>query len=293
MALTKLPIAIIIPHAALDVPPEFEGRLALDEKHIFNEADVYTDLIFDFRDRVTHWLRFPYARTLIDVNRPDDPGMLKRVGDGIIKDVTSYGQTIFKPGQHPDLAEEEELVHRYWQPWHEQLADIADDPDIKLVIDAHSMAARGPRKYDPLEKIRPRACVSNLGDRAGNPNGFPGVTMPVEPLRFLGREVGQRFARLGTLCRAGDPGPVLINDPYRGGWDLTAHGLVSRQPWAMIEVSRSMYIGPQTEDSPTHPPHMDIIGQLREALWEAIEALYWRLEEGEQEKSPRAVARRL
>ena len=281
MTHNQLPIAIILPHASLDVPPEFEGRLALDENQIFNEADVYTDLIFDFRDRVSHWLRFPYARALIDVNRPDDPGMLKRVGDGIIKHVTSYGQPVFRPGQRPSLTEEQALIGRYWQPWHEQLADIAANPDIKLVIDAHSMAARGPRKYDPLEKIRPRACVCNLGDASGRPNGYPGTTMQVAPLRFLGAEVGRRFAQLDALCESADPGPVVLNTPYRGGWDLKAHGLESAQPWAMIEVSRAMYIGRQDENTPAHPPRMDEIEPLREALWEAIEELYWWLEETE------------
>jgi formiminoglutamase len=280
MSSDKLPIAIILPHASLDVPPEFEGRLALDEDAIFNEADVYTDLIFDFRDRVTHWLRFPYARALIDVNRPADPGMLKRVGDGIIKDVTSYGQTVFKPGHRPDLNEEQALLERYWQPWHEQLADIAADPDVKLVIDAHSMAARGPRKYDPQEQVRPRACVCNLGDATGSVNGYAGTTMAVEPLRFLGTAVGQRFARLNALCEYADPGPVVLNTPYRGGWDLKAHGLNSEQPWAMIEVSRAMYIGYQDESTPARAPRMDEIGRLREVLWEAITELYWWLEEG-------------
>ncbi len=281
MSSNKLPIAIILPHASLDTPPEFEGRLALDEDAIFNEADVYTDLIFDFRDRVTHWLRFPYARALIDVNRPADPGQLKRVGDGVIKDVTSYGQTVFKPGQRPNLAEEQELLERYWVPWHAQLSAIADNPDIKLVIDAHSMAARGPRKYDPLEKIRPRACVCNLGDAAGQPNGYAGTTMAVEPLRVLGEEVGRRFADLDALCEYADPGPVVMNTPYRGGWDLTAHGLSSQQPWAMIEVSRAMYIGYQDEATPARAPRWEEIGQLKEALWQAIEALYWWLEEEE------------
>ncbi len=276
----KLPIAIILPHAGLAVPPEFEGRLAIGEDHIFNEADVYTDLIFDFRDRVRHWVRFPYARALIDVNRPDDPGQLKRIGDGVIKDVTSYGQTIFKPGQHPDLAEERELVHRYWHPWHEQLAAIARDPEVKLVIDAHSMAARGPRKYDPAQQIRPRGCVSNLGDARGHlRNGYPRTTMSADHLQFFGQEVGRRLNRIPSLCEVAEPGPVALNSPYWGGWDLKAHGMESQQPWAMIEVSRAMYVGRQDEDTPAQPPNMEQIEALREAVWEAIQALYWRLEE--------------
>jgi len=279
MTTQKLPIAIILPHASLDVPPEFEGRLAINKDQIYNEADVYTDLLFDFRDQVTHWLRFPYARALIDVNRPADPAFLKRIGDGIVKDVTSYGSPIFSPGQHPTLSEEEAIIHRYWTSWHEQLVAIAADPDIKLVIDAHSMAARGPQKYDPEEKLRPRACVSNLGDSAGLPNEpHQRLTMAPEQLRFLGEEVGRRFARLDALCEAAEPGPVALNTPYRGGWDLKAHGLDSQQPWVMIEVSRAMYVGRQRSDSLARPPHMVEISALRTALWEAIVALFQHLQ---------------
>ncbi len=275
----KLPIAIILPHASLETPPEFTGRLAIDEKDIFNEADVYTDLLFDFRERVAHWVRFPYARALIDVNRPDDPAMLKRVGDGVIKDITSYGRAVFKPDQRPDLAEEREIIHRYWQPWHDRLDAIASDINVKLVIDAHSMAARGPRKYDVMQRIRPRACVSNLGDESGRANGFLGTTIDEAPLRFLGEEVERRFRPLDILCKEAEPGPVVLNTPYKGGWDLKAHGLESAQPWVMIEISRAMYIGRQDEMTPVQPPRMERIGPLREALWEAITALYWRLEE--------------
>ncbi len=279
----KLPIAIILPHAGLDVPPELRGRLAIGEDQIFNEADVYTDLIFDFRDRVKHWIRFPYARALIDVNRPDDPGMLKRVGDGVIKDVTSYGQTVFKPGQKPDLQEERELVHRYWHPWHAQLDAIARDPEVKLVIDAHSMAARGPEKYDPQQHIRPRGCVSNLGDAAGHLRaGYPSTTMRAEHLQFLGQEVGRRLETIPSLCEVAEPGPVALNNPYWGGWDLKAHGMNSQQPWAMIEVSRAMYVGRQDANTPAQPPNMEQIEALREAIWEAIQALYWRLEEASE-----------
>ncbi len=276
----KLPIAIILPHAGLDIPPEFRGRLAIGEDQIFNEADVYTDLIFDFKDRVTHWVRFPYARALIDVNRPEDPGMLKRIGDGVVKDVTSYGQSVFKPHLRPDLTEERAIIHRYWQPWHEQLAAIAADPNIRLVIDAHSMAARGPKKYDPQQKMRPKACVSNLGDRQGNlRNGYPRTTMHAADLQFLGREVGRRMEKMSSLCPIEEPSSVSLNEPYWGGWDLKAHGLESRQPWAMIEVSRALYVGPQDGNTPAQPPNMEQIEQLREAIWEAIAALYWRLEE--------------
>ena len=275
MSTTKLPIAIILPHAALATPPELEGRLALTEADIFNEADVYTDLLFDFKDRVARWHVFPYARGIIDVNRPEDPRLLKRAGDGVVKELTSYGHPVFKPGMRPDPAEEKALIDRYWRPWHDLLDEIAADPEIKLVIDGHSMAARGPNKYDPNEKLRPRACASNLGDTHGLPRPhLPGTTMSAEDLGVLAAALEQQFASLSPLCQEATPGPVLLNAPYAGGWDLKAHGVNSPQPWAMIEVSRALYIGRQSAVNPPQPPQMALIEEIREALWQAILTLY-------------------
>ncbi len=110
--MSPLPIAIIVPHAGLDVPPEMADNLALSEIDIFNEADIYTDFIFDYRDRVNHWLRFPYARVLIDVNRAERSDLAPRPGDGIIKDQTSYGVDLFKKGQEPG----QKLKHQTHRP---------------------------------------------------------------------------------------------------------------------------------------------------------------------------------
>jgi N-formylglutamate amidohydrolase len=280
MPINKLPIAIILPHASLAVPSELEERLALTEADIFNEADVYTDLLFDFRDRVAQWHCFPYARGIIDVNRPEDPRLLKRAGDGVVKELTSYGRAVYKPGMRPTPEEEAALIDRYWRPWHAMLEEIASDPNIKLVIDGHSMAARGPNKYDPHEKLRPRACASNLGDARGAPRpGLPGTTMAAETLTFLARAIARNFETLPALCPEATPGPVQLNAPYAGGWDLKAHGINSQQPWAMIEVSRALYIGPQLANSPVQPPQPQQIGDLQEALWEAILALYHHLQQ--------------
>ena len=61
MKMAKLPIAIVLPHAGLQIPPELTDRLALTPEQIFNEADAYTDLIYDFRDQVVHWACFPLS----------------------------------------------------------------------------------------------------------------------------------------------------------------------------------------------------------------------------------------
>jgi len=268
--MNKLPIAVIVPHAGLIVPPEVADVVSLTADQIFNEADAYADQLFDFRERVQHWLTFPVARAVVDVNRPDDPA-LTRPGDGVVKWQTSYGTAVYLPHQRPNSALERQLVAAYWWPWHDQLAAIAADQQVKLVIDAHSMAAIGPSQYDDPGVLRPRVSVSNLGDAAGEAAGKRPLSAASDFTRRFARLLAEAFAHLPELTATG--APSAINMPFWGGWDLLAHGPSARQPWVMIEVNRGLYVGAQDGDTPVVPPNDERITAVRAALWQAIERL--------------------
>ncbi len=264
----KLPLAIILPHGGLAVPPELTDRVALTPEQIFNEADAYVDEIFDFRDRVQHWLNFPYARGILDVNRPDDAALHHRLGDGAVKGQTSYGVPVFHEGLAPDVDMVNGLIAAYWRPWHEQLAAIVDDTAVKLVVDCHSMAAVGPSAYDDPESLRPRVSVSNLGDENGEPRAnWAHISAPPAAARFLGWRLGKLLADIPDLTATG--APYAINQPYLGGWGMRIYG-GTYKPWLMIELSRALYIGRQTSDSPIVPPDAALLRQLRERIWLAI-----------------------
>jgi formiminoglutamase len=266
--MNKLPIAIVIPHAGLAIPPEVEGRIALTSEQIFNEADIYAEQIFDFRERVLYWLCFPYARAVLDVNRPEDP-LLTRPGDGIVKWQTSYGDPTYLPGQQPDADLEKQLIARYWQPWHEQLAAIEADGRVKLVIDAHSMAAVGPSLYDDPGILRPRVDVANMGDAEGEVVAERGYTSaPAALARALAEALGQGVAQLPPLMPTEDD--WALNRPFWGGWDVAAHGRSAHQPWLMVEINRALYIGAQSGNSAIVPPDAARIAGLRNYVWQAI-----------------------
>lgn len=274
---TPLPIAIVLPHSGLAIPPEWSGRTQLSAAHLFNEADIYADQLFDFREQVLIWESFPYARALIDVNRPDDDVTaayphLFRPGDGIIKRRTSYGQPVFLPGAEPDAALERQLIAAYWQTWQDRLAAIAADPRIRLVIDAHSMAAFGPSHYSDPAQARPRFELANLGDGAGEVEPLRGrTTAPAALLRHMAGRLAACAEALPTLTATGPA--TALNTPFWGGWDIWGHG-GRRQPWVMVEVSRALYVGPQSGETPPAPPRTDRIDAIRACLWTAIATAY-------------------
>ncbi len=266
----KLPVAIILPHASLAVPPELEGKVALTPEQIFNEADAYTDLIFDYRDKAARWLYFPYARAVVDVNRPIDPD-LNRPGDGIVKRQTSYGAPVYKPGCEPEPLLESQLIAHYWQPWHHELESLAADRQVKLVIDCHSMAAIGPKTYGDPDQLRPRISVANLGDENGEMHPLrQRLSAPPVLAQHFADLLAPRFAAMEPLAPVGDV--VSLNVPYFGGWNLWAHsGAV--QPWLMVELNRGMYVGAQDGDTAVVPPDHTRIAAIRDAFWEAVTLL--------------------
>ena len=236
----KLPVAIVIPHSGLAIPPELTGRIALSPAQIFNEADAYANGVYGFPERVLHWVSFPYARAVLDINRSLDPA-LNRPGDGFLKRQTSYGKPVFRPGQEPTAEEEQALIATYWATWHAQLAGIAADERVKLVIDGHTMAAVGPTLYGDAAALRHRGSVSNLGNRQATPHPQrKRLSAPPAVARALAAELADRLASLPTLTMT-RPG-VSINVPFYGGWNLQRHSH-DRQPWCMIEINRALYIG--------------------------------------------------
>ncbi|MCB8982280.1 MAG: N-formylglutamate amidohydrolase [Ardenticatenaceae bacterium] len=263
-----LPIAILLPHGGLAVPPELTNRVALTPAQIFNEADAYVDEIFDYRDRVLHWLNFPFARGILDVNRPDDAALHHRLGDGAVKGQTSYGVPVFHEGLAPDVDMVNSLIATYWRPWHEKLAAIVDDTAVKLVVDCHSMAAIGPSAYDDPTAVRPRVSVSNLGDPFGEPReNWAHISASPQATRLLGQRLGELLADVPDLAPTG--APHALNQPYLGGWGMRIYG-GTYKPWLMIELSRALYIGPQTSDSQIVPPNTVLLNLLRERIWQAI-----------------------
>lgn len=267
---STLPIAILDPHGGLTIPSEVADRIALGNVQIFNEADAYADRLYNFRDQVLHWVSFPNARAIIDVNRPRENTAAVPPSDGVVKLQTSYGDPVYQPGQAPDEALERHLIETYWQPWHDQLAAIGRDERVKLVIEGHTMAAAAPSSYGDSALLRPRATVCNLGDLLGNLSAEVGhLSAPAALAQTLSSRLSQSLTSLPELAPTGPA--AALNTPYRGGWNLWAHG-GKQQPWLMIELNRGLYIGPQTGNSPIVPPKKDRINLLREIVWNAIEA---------------------
>ena len=255
------PLLISIPHGGDTVPPEVADIVSITERDIFYDGDALTREIYDFGKRVDAVIETPIARAIVDVNRaPDDRP--PENPDGVVKTVTTDGRPVYREGMFPDDALVEDLLQRYYFPYHEQLDDLLEGRDIKLALDCHSMLKRSPAASDRPGEPRPLICLSNRGDEHGMPvSGRGPVTCPPEWIRALAESLRQAFAGGGR---------VAMNDPFLGGYISQYHYEREGIPWIQIEINRKLYLNETYFDPERLRVKKEIIMELREKIFGPI-----------------------
>jgi len=266
------------------------GRLGISATAIYNECDLWVDPLFDFAHPDLAGLHeqtgyagslsvtsLGIARALIDANRfPDDLDN----PDGPVKSRTSYGQEIYTVPL--DRAEKAALRDHHWGGYHQRLAQAMDDhgADCRLFLDCHNMAQVGPSAYAFAGATRPKICLSNYGNLAGEPRD---AQTPLScPAWFIQAAAGlaeEIFADLLMLePQAGPDGQpvdvptVAINWPFHGGYILKKYA--TGAPFGlMVEVNRGLYVGNQTPETPITHPNLPAIAAIRERMFRWVVGL--------------------
>ncbi len=284
---TPLPVIQFSPHAGLGVPTEVEGLLQISERDLYNDADLWADLHYDFAhpdltpfapDGFTLGtlctVESTIARALVDVNRQP---VLDDNPDGAIKMQTSYGVPIYREPLADSIRRT--LFERYYSDYHLRIRAALDQhlSEARLLLDCHSMAQVGPSAYAFAGRPRPLLCISNVGDCNGEAMPDLGETSCSSELLHFAAEMGaELFSDMALL----EPGPeasrdlpiVALNWPFRGGYSIRNYSRIGTPgraiPMMMIEVNRGLFIGNQSGDSPVLPPNLERIGQVRRRLYQ-------------------------
>ncbi|RZN41086.1 MAG: N-formylglutamate amidohydrolase [Methanosarcinales archaeon] len=257
----RYPLLISTPHGGGTIPPEVAGAVSITERDIFYDGDALTREIYDFGKRVDAFIKMPIARAIMDVNRASDDRAPANP-DGVVKTVTTCGTQIYREGMFPDEALVEDLLQKYYFPYHKQLGDLLDGSDIRLALDCHSMLERSPAASDKPDMPRPLICLSNRGDSEGLPvRGRGPVTCPPEWIRALAESLGQTFSGGGR---------VAINDPFAGGYISQYHYEREGTPWIQIEINRKLYLNETCFDPDRLRVDPRIIQELRERIFDAL-----------------------
>ncbi len=207
-----LPFLVSVPHAGLSIPPEVEGLCILEEQDIIEDSDEgASEIYYPLRNEVTAFVTTDIARAIVDMNRKED----NWGKDGVIKTHTCWDVPVYKE----PLSEEviTSLIERHYRPYHAQLSHLSKG--VRLGLDCHTMAEKGPPVAPDAGSKRPRVCLSN-GD---------GSTCLQEWLISLSDCFSKAF---------GDD--VSMNVPFKGGHITRSHA--KEIPWIQIELSREPFI---------------------------------------------------
>lgn len=234
----KLPLLISVPHGGDVIPPEIETACLLKQTDIVIDGDAWTRTLYDFNGLALEYHDTEIARVAVDLNRcqtdlpPANP-------DGIVKTVTVTGKKIWNSPTGLSEREREKLIHRYYLPYHHALERAANNPQIKLAIDCHSMLDYGPAKGKESWEYRPLFCISNRGTETGV-EGQEKVTAPVELMVRMKELLEKKFYKLQEESDA--RALVTMNTPFKGGFITRHHGNIRKIPWIQLEINRQLYL---------------------------------------------------
>ncbi len=179
-----------------------------------------------------------------------------------MKTVTTGDTPVYREGTFPDDDLVEDLLQRYYFPYHERLGDLLESRDIRLALDCHSMLRRSPAASDKPGLPRPLICLSNRGDSEGLPvRGRGPVICPPEWIRALAESLRQAFSGVGR---------VAMNDPFAGGYISQYHYEREGLPWIQIEINRKLYLNETYLDPERLRVDHRIIRDLRGRTFDAI-----------------------
>jgi N-formylglutamate deformylase len=227
------PFVVSVPHCSNRIPDDIKRRLALSDEEICESTDVGTAEIFGSLP-AAKVLCADWSRIAADLNR--SPG--QRDQKGVVAQVDYSGRLIYRPGSVPDEEEIERRLRAYYRPYHHQLIEALEHPEMRGLFDCHSLNGIGPPEAPDRGKKRKDITLSNNGDPKGCAHPRLGkTTCPAETLELI-REA---FEKSGFS--------VSINWPYSGGFITTHYGheLVNKGKTAVqIEINQDLYCKPNT-----------------------------------------------
>ncbi len=227
-----LPLLISVPHAGLWVPPEAEPYCSLRPHEILEDGDVgAAEIFWPLEPHVAAFVTTDVARAIVDLNRAEDD----RRKDGIVKTHTCWDVPVYRRPLPETVATS--LIERYHRPYHERLAALAAT-GVRVGLDCHTMAAKGPPVGPDPGRERPAVCL-------GNADG----TCPDEWVEALARCFERAFEA-----------PATVNDPFAGGHIVRSHA--AELPWIQVELSRGPFLSNGEKATRT-------LAALRD-WWEAI-----------------------
>ncbi|CAN7430111.1 N-formylglutamate deformylase [Trinickia sp. LjRoot230] len=150
----NLPLLISMPHVGTHIPGDVAATMT-DVANALDDCDWHLERLYAFAaSRGASMLVPTHARYVIDLNRPPDNANLYPGQDttGLLPVDTFDKTPLYHPGGEPTPGEIERRRARYWQPYHDALAqELARLKALHgkvLLWEAHSIRSTVPRFFE-------------------------------------------------------------------------------------------------------------------------------------------------
>jgi N-formylglutamate amidohydrolase len=247
----ETPLVVEVPHAGLDIAPQFLETLAAPARAIARDADLYVDRLYELAPAEGATLLVARAsRYAIDVNRSEsdvDGEVVEgarsepRMHHGLIWRTTSDGEAALSRRLTRD--ELEERLDLVWRPYHRELSSIVAQKVSKfglaVVVAAHSMPSV-ERAGGQSSAVRD----ASVARAAGAPGRRRADVVPGTRGR---RSAAARFIDAMEVHAREQGWSVRHDDPYAGGFTTQHYGRPEDQVHVVqIELARRLYLDEAT-----------------------------------------------
>jgi N-formylglutamate deformylase len=244
----ETPIIVEIPHAGLELSPQFLEPMAAPARALARDADLYVDKLYE--DAPVEGATVIVARAsryVVDLNRGEgdiDGEVIEGVRSGVqmhhglIWRTTADGDPAL--GRKLSRAELDERLDLVWRPYHRALSELIERKrarfGLAFLLAAHSMPS--------MERPGGRDARGAQSSRTGRPARARADVVPGTRGR---RSADGRFIDAVEAHAIGRGWTVRHDEPYAGGFSTQHYGRPAEGVHVVqIELARRLYLDEAT-----------------------------------------------
>ena len=221
--MSRFPVLLSIPHGGTEVPVKIRDRMTISARDQFEDSDAFTREIYGLGNEVMAQVQSKVARAFVDMNRAEEDRPPQNP-DGIVKTRTCHGKAVYLPGKELDDGSTQQILDTYYFPYHQSIATaLAQNPDLQLALDCHTMEAVAPAIAPDTGQSRPLICL-------GNNHG-----------KSCPQEIADQLADCFREGFGLEEKDVVLNKPFAGGYITRTYG-EGPLPWMQVEMNRNLYL---------------------------------------------------
>jgi len=219
------PLLVSMPHVGVGIPAELKPQY-VPRALALEDTDWHLERLYDFApDLGASVLCATISRYVIDQNRPpDDAPMYPGASNTELCPTRFFtGESLYREGCAPDMAECSRRRSQYWEPYHHalqaELARITAIHGYALLWDAHSIRSQIPWLF---EGVLPDLNIGTAGGTSADPS----------------------VARaLLAVCAGAPQTSHVLNGRFKGGFITRHYGAPARRVQAVqLEMCQSLYM---------------------------------------------------